>query len=480
MKKILLLSFFTLLIACSEKPKGDISFENGAVVQFDWKKLVPGFSKGENHIYGFDKDPRGVKNPDYSKNVYVSTKHGESATIILNLPNKVHKKYSLKNIVSGETFGPWNAVDSEKVELFAGTYLLYGDDTPLNRYVTVVEYSKKIVPIVYVQFDGEYSFCEDESCYSFEKTVEYFDKVFSQAITFGNFTQKRPEEFYLSSTLSFDLTDKITDTHKVRALKDRAENLSGNAQTVIFAINAVQWTWTLQATDLSNIFQLNNYFHTRQHENYDSISVHLNSCDSSSQKTETKLKLISYNPSTMEAAVFIKDAEKFPSCATLTMESAEPMMPTPIKNINGQISYTAQINYSSTTADSYVISKSFIMAPRVWGKSSQYTIQHELGHSLGLLDIHRNLDDETFKITDLGEKRLVNATTETNLMTYAIPTGPMLRYRDVQAVCSGTNYKMTNAYDKAKLITDNQWDCINLGNCHWPEYFQIDVQCLAN
>lgn len=131
-------------------------------------------------------------------------------------------------------------------------------------------------------------------------------------------------------------------------------------------------------------------------------------------------------------------------------------------------------------ADSYVIDKSFIMAPRVRGESSQYTLQHELGHAFGLIDVYRDLDDGAYKITESAGKRIVNATTETNLMTYAIPTGPMLRYRDVQTVCTGTNYRMADAYDKANLVIDNQWDCVNREACHWEEYFHVDIQCLAD
>ena len=60
---LLMLIFFWA--GCSDKPKGDVTHEPGEVVKFDWHDVVPGYSESTEHMYGFDKDPMGLINPDY-------------------------------------------------------------------------------------------------------------------------------------------------------------------------------------------------------------------------------------------------------------------------------------------------------------------------------------------------------------------------------------------------------------------------------
>ena len=96
-----------------------------------------------------------------------------------------------------------------------------------------------------------------------------------------------------------------------------------------------------------------------------------------------------------------------------------------------------------------------IYAPRFMGEHSLNVILHELGHSLGLFDVFKDETEGTYVYINGNEF----ATSEANIMTYTMPTGPKLRYRDLQAVITSTNNIIEGVYE-------NQWNCINLSDCN--------------
>ncbi|MCQ2286945.1 MAG: hypothetical protein MJZ76_08740 [Bacteroidales bacterium] len=104
----------------------------------------------------------------------------------------------------------------------------------------------------------------------------------------------------------------------------------------------------------------------------------------------------------------------------------------------------------------------FVWGSHLNGDASQNTLIHEIGHSFGLTDVYIDPDDPSVYnniVTDEG-----------NLMFFTIPTGPKLRYRPVDVVCTGSNVKIgDNDYE-------NQWDCIRSSEkCHLYSKKQKEV-----
>lgn len=464
-----------LLLGCSGKnPEDDLYIEGssgpapspGAVVSFDWKDLVAGFSESEEHLYGFDKDPKGLKNPDYFENVYMSVRNGELAKVKLDLPEKTYTSYSLLDTNTGNWFGPWNAGGELEIDLAPGMYSLYGDGKKLGRYISVIGLDPRIVNVDYVQFDSENLPCTAEGCYSFERTSVNFDRVFSQALTYGNLSERLPEYFGMKNVFSVDLTEKIEGNKILDSLmRNHVNRKYGDAESrVVLAINSIQWYWILKNVETLDLIVLNNYVHTKQFNNYEPVPVTISSCSDESDTTSTSLKAQSFDWNKQTATVLIEGIENYAPCAKVSMVSQDPMLPVRIETFaNGTYSTAAQINWSRIT----LYGKQFlIVAPHLTGESSQYTILHELGHSLGLLDIYKDVNDGTYKRFYDEDRKFIqeNATSEANLMTYAIPIGPKLRYRNSRPVYTGTNVLREG-------LLENQWKCVNQDSCNWNAYF---------
>jgi len=91
-----------------------------------------------------------------------------------------------------------------------------------------------------------------------------------------------------------------------------------------------------------------------------------------------------------------------------------------------------------------------VWGSHVGGEGSLNIICHEIGHAYGLTDLYIQDDDPTiFKGV---------ASSETNLMNYATPIGPRLRYRPLDVVLTSTNNRIKLKGDK--YATENQWECI--------------------
>ena len=158
--------------------------------------------------------------------------------------------------------------------------------------------------------------------------------------------------------------------------------------------------------------------------------------------------------------------------------------------------------------DDYLSYGGIAYVPGIAGKkSTYYTLLHELGHSFGLTDVsstniyQKTETDESSEnkyhsiekqgdkyIDNVGKAKFTNyyATSETNLMTWQVPMGAKLQYRETQIVCTGgsTYYKKLNnngEFDKnagkhgqlekkiQNAFEPNQWECIR-ENCHDPKY----------
>ena len=99
---------------------------------------------------------------------------------------------------------------------------------------------------------------------------------------------------------------------------------------------------------------------------------------------------------------------------------------------------------------------SVIWVPRGVGKSSLYTMMHELGHSFGLTDVAGGLSSvgqgNNLVYDEITGSYVNMASSETELMTWVYPTGKKLRYRD-QQVAPRTN--ANNAQANATMALRN-------------------------
>ena len=141
--------------------------------------------------------------------------------------------------------------------------------------------------------------------------------------------------------------------------------------------------------------------------------------------------------------------------------------------------------------DDYLYYGSIVLVARSVGKSSYFTLMHELGHSFGLTDVTQSYlykikQEDPNSSTDFfdnndnkGHKKYTNdyASIQTNLMSWTKPIGVKLRYRPIQIACSGGTkyYKNTikkgdeeyftlaiseEGSDNKKLVTADSWGTI--------------------
>lgn len=127
----------------------------------------------------------------------------------------------------------------------------------------------------------------------------------------------------------------------------------------------------------------------------------------------------------------------------------------------------------------------FVWSGKQEGEASQNTLQHEIGHTLGLTDAFINYVDgtvpfseiiegcynETYDVvpcsnvyTEIAAYHAGWTTQEANLMNYRIPSGPRLRFRETPVVKTGTNRRLRD--EDGNIIYENQWDCLQNKECH--------------
>ncbi len=463
MRKVIFVSFIViLLLGCSGRKTSSPSAGTtpapgtnppsaGAVIEFVWDTLVPDLFASENHKYGFDKNPKSKYQPELAKDIYVSVKKGETAKVSLQLSNSFDK-HSLFNVTTQQMVTNCCTNKVTELELAEGHYEIYGDNVPLDRHIHVIGYNEKIVPAEYVQFDGEGGLCFDEGCYSFEGVKENFDRVYSQAVAKNAFVEKTASDFGLNKRLTFNLTAPIHGYELMEEFNDIVmRNINSEQNRIIFAINSIEWEWNVYVEQFDTLL-LNNYLHAKLESTH---NVLISSCGVATQAQKSLLTVLGLDRKNQVAKVLIPNASSYSPCVSIKMESELPVLPTGIKILSETaFSKTAQVAYNYLSAD-YKVIRSMIYAPRFMGEHSLNVILHELGHSLGLFDVFKDVTDGTY----IYINGIEFATSEANIMTYTMPTGPKLRYRDLQAVITSTNNIIEDVYE-------NQWNCINLSDCN--------------
>lgn len=460
---LLMLIFFWA--GCSDKPKGDVTHEPGEVVKFDWHDVVPGYSESTEHMYGFDKDPMGLINPDYFHDVYVSVKNGEVAKVVLNLPNKSHTSYSLIDLNSGVTMGAWNAIDEMPIELPVGKYALYGDGINLDRYVTVVGYDEKNVDIEYIQFDGEDE-CLDKGCYTYEKVRAQFDNVYKQAVTYGTFIAREPAFYGFGNMLVVDMTKHIEGEFFENLAKEIMTKARSSctiytdeesfhtcwSKRIALGINSFRLVWFLQDQVSGNIM-LQNYYDLFMAMRENGAAMYLRSSselcpDRSFGPIRVYPNIVFFVTDTDVASVSLEDEKgrniAYDQMCDYLYIDAHSFVP----GIHG----AAQVTLPFYDASGKYIDAGVSWAGRQEGEASFNTILHEIGHTFGLSDLVAPCSDPSIPCDDKGNIEKYT-TTEANLMNYIVPTGPRLRYRDVQVAATKEGVAIVGRFD-------SQWECI--------------------
>lgn len=100
-----------------------------------------------------------------------------------------------------------------------------------------------------------------------------------------------------------------------------------------------------------------------------------------------------------------------------------------------------------------------VIGGMVWGShlngsASLNTIVHEIGHSFGLTDLHKDPNDPS----NAPERYYYFAFNEGNIMASYVPSGERLRYRPLFVVNTGTNDRIL--LGNGWYASENQWDCV--------------------
>lgn len=484
----------------TQEPAINDQFGTGAVAEFNWEKTIAWFLQSNQHVYGFDLDPFAIL-PDYiekGKDVYVSVKTGEMASIRVRVDSESKKDYRLhkidgeKKIIQENIFTGLDICEEDdcikEIQLPAGDYAVYYNSTDKKRYLHVIEYDEKTKKIVYVQFGDENEIgCNNGSsngCYTLEKVRNRFNEIFKQAVAKGTFEEKSPKDFNLDDILSLDLSENKTAEdysksfsllakmdHCLAVKEAFKEQLNKNEDDddyidvhnnfvslynscvnyhTVFALNRMIIYWKIPKIDgeivLENYRDFNKACTLEKgiEEKIGCISEHFlmylgNDCGDTDKKINVIIKRA--NEEDNNFTVILEGAGTFKSnCKYTLYADVHPFVPGSKDGV--------QIHYYASESK---LQGGIVLGAHVNGAASLNTIVHEIGHSFGLTDLFIPENDPT--IQDFG----FSVTNESNLMYYAVPTGPKLRYRPLEIVLTGTDSRIVV---NGEYETESQWECI--------------------
>jgi len=496
---------------------------NGSIKEYTWNDYTLAFKEPVNYPYGFDRDPAADLFPEKDNIVYISVADGEQASFIPQLVDDTYSCYYLINNSSNEIIN-LEINDDHPVYLSAGHYSLMGkkeqpcntEDSWVNldRHIQVISYSKIQKNFIYVQVDGDdWNAKADENSFTLNRVTNYFNDIFGQALVYANPTQKLQNEYGLDYLMEIDMqnpSDKIID-FLINQVKQSMQTVTSNYQDdpkyhVVFAINKQRKKWSLDRcidnTDYSITRQCLGVYNFDPLNEDKNTLFYLISTKDGIYKQPTPVEIrINENRSKF---YFYKNSQKlqFSLGDVLYTDNGFPVIPSK----GGVEDGVAAVSYSTTVNgvfDGYLPYGSMVIVPRGKGPNSQYTLMHELGHSFGLTDVEKHalfsLDDEVVinydpyidpktqlytSITRRSYFTNTYASSETNIMSWQLPAGRKIRYRETPIVCTGgTNYYKNNdngtmtylgALERSLAYAmpsynltnsgDRQWDCIR-GEC---------------
>lgn len=448
----------------------DYNPDKTVIQKFKWDDFAVSIDEVPNYPYGFDKLPSD------EDHVYVSVADGENASISMKLSTEAYSRYFLKNDVTGLDY---DVVNGTNTIASAGDYTLYGQadahSTPvsLNKHLKVLSYPIKYKDIYFVPLN--YGFEADKDLYAFTKdrVKTNFDDVYSQVVMYANVIERDPS-FYDNGTSTIDLSkiiqinmfhpesrilSEMIDYAFSRAASDipsgtLAKDLDVSKikeRHVVFTINKERKYWSLESVyggdgSLNWLPGLNPYGAVNPKYAIQSMGT----CEDGVGPNPIPVTIRQISGQLYAYSNGVK--AKFGPCDILYTDDELPIVP----SNSGAYAFSCTMGYNG------FVYGSVIVFPRATSQSSAYSLLHELGHSFGLTDVVQNNKDEA------GQP-----TTETNVMSWIVPSGRKLRYHGANvAYTSGGPWhrECPVRKDDKTLVYQNQWACLR-GDCDTYDYW---------
>jgi len=508
------------------------SYGDGDVVTFQWDQTLAWFLQSDAHKYGYDRDPFSNLE-DYverGKDVYMSVLKGEMAVVKVIVDPESKKEYHLhkineeKEILQKDIVVGTDVCIDENCEkeysLPVGDYAVYYGDVDKKRYLHIIEYTNKKNDVYFMQLGDEYgntcNIGNDNGCYTNEIVQDNYNRVMSQVVTTGNFTEIKPSSIGLETVGSDDIL--VVDLTKEREVTDESTNCPIVSEFYNKFLESEEFGYGKEEKeylaaydkyidskekyendelDLADynyaVTAYNNAGSAYNTAREDSWTEHLvlgiNEMRIRWKFSLEKGEIILNNYNAFERVCQVDQDACKSNILSMTLESDDcGDKDVPVKlsvasrngnnfvpKISGfglkeKCNYTiyadvypfipddpnsAQVtiqNYKSKTDHS-------IIGGMVWGShlngaASLNTIVHETGHSFGLTDLYKDPADPS----NAPERYSYFAFNESNIMAYSVPSGDRLRYRPLFVVNTGTNDRIS--IGDGWYATENQWDCV--------------------
>ena len=356
----------------------------------------------------------------------------------------------------------------------------------------------------------------EEKCkngFSEECVEHYFNKIFGQAVvnvkihkeSECEYTSKIPNNLIENDLLVYNLTRPIGLNTTFNTLKhaasEKSENNGMNGSNkeiiyedpswhIVYAINKVKKQWELKrcAQDAMKKHSRNFLYYCQQYNfdpNEDPPGTQYYYKSDKHGSTEAYIKVAHYNNGNdaFLYRLYLKDGTRITiddidESSILYTDNGNPLVfvSKPVMTADESREAFGAAGYSTGLAgfggnmhEDYLPYGSIVFAPKQYGVRTYYVLMHELGHSFGLTDVvlsdiyeytEQPLSSSSSTATSSSSPYTFYATygsKETNLMAWQTPSGKKLRYRPIQAVCTGgQNVFLAKKIENNKEYTDGE------------------------
>ncbi|WP_290761550.1 hypothetical protein [Fibrobacter sp. UBA4297] len=423
--------------------------------------------------------------------------------------------------------------------------------------INVKPYNMITKNVLYVEYNGENLSCADEKIKILEQIQDeqqnngcdynkckntftrccmekYLNKVFNQAVVNINLIWERACRYNQTKALKtfIDMNDRekyannkvkspyasLLESAIVILEKELAKTTNETLKeksaywNVIFAINKIEKRWKLEACNKNKknennpekLYDLSYCSGFYPQTEPKGVQFFLeDECKGTEEEIAIKVKQSRENGDIKHHYYIDKDNGVFNSCHVLKLKDGYTIIPPggpSERTLASSVSFTP---IGESPFAGFLPKASIIFVSRKADSSSYFTTAHELGHSLGLTDVH---ESKIFKViqkddSDNPQKSFINfdtkndneldfkkyqnyyASSETNLMSWVTRggSGTRLRYRPVPIACTGGTrffeekelneegkYDYKGMFGGIERLTGgnepNQWECIR-GEC---------------
>lgn len=474
---------------------------SGSIAGYIWDdpKLGIAFREPDDYPYGFDRSTKADISPEQDRFVYISTKNGENAFFepVLYSSSSSETAFDSYKLVNDLDGVEYPVEYGHYVYIPKGDYSLLGFNgiewVDLDKHIKVLSYAPKTKQIYYVQLDGDgWNTADDEFSFTKGRVENIFDEVYSQVVIDADVVEKDPSD-YNNSDVNLDLKQllqinmvmpnglipsyvkSIAEERLFEQLKGKnlktldASSLTG--RHVVFAVNKSMKYWPLESVyggsgDLSNLMDFR--FSPESEPNGTTYAIQsVGDCEDGvgSEGIGVTIRKIDLGDGKNHYYAYHGGSRaSFGPCDYLYTKNGIPVIPA--------ANPSALASSFRMQKDVFVLG-SVIWVPRGVGKSSLYTMMHELGHSFGLTDVAGGLSSvgqgNNLVYDEITGSYVNMASSETELMTWVYPTGKKLRYRDQQVAY--TNGGGSGHLCLVDDVFENQWKCLR-EECDFYEHWE--------